>query len=63
LEYPFVCDSLFWSPIKEYDAAEVEIIDMIKLYLQEGKYAAKFKKHKAIASGHFGGAQIIYGNL
>ncbi len=63
LEYPFVCDSLFWSPIKEYNAAEAEIIDMIKLYLQEGKYAAKLKRHKAIAAGRFGGAQIIYGKL
>ncbi|QCJ40837.1 hypothetical protein FAY30_02330 [Bacillus sp. S3] len=60
MKYPYVCDSLYWPALLEKDEAEIEVIQFIKGYLENGKYAAKLKQHKMVSVGHFGHPQIVY---
>lgn len=60
IEYPYVCDSLYWPAIIEEQVAENEVVQHVEKYLEQGKYAAKLKRHSLIAVGKLGHSQIIY---
>lgn len=59
--WPYICDELKWNRLNQdkYEA-EKQAIDMVKRYLNDGKYAVNLKTYKTIYVGWFGNPILLY---
>lgn len=64
LEWPYIGDDFKWDSCGEgKEEAEASVIEMLKRYMCEGRFAHNLKAYKTVYAGWFGNQECLYRRL
>ena len=59
-KWPYIGDDLKWDRVLDKDETIVNVISLIRKYLEKGKYSGNLKTYSTISAGWFGYPQVLF---